>query len=290
MRLEHKNIYITVIMLILFLTVGCGTSKPSDKDLEDAEKKIEQAYKKSQPPSLDETKTQDGKTQTIEQPKKTQTATQDVKKTTTTQDPGKTEVKKTPDVVQKNTEPIKKTEPTQTSQTTTKPVDTTTTKTVTTTAQKPVETKKDPVSQPKKTETPKTVVSKDAGKDSKERNVEDVVKEKEIYKYSSHNKRDPFINPYGSNEEKDGTTSQQKLVDAEDVDFSKLNYRGIIQYGNELVAMLEDDAGRGVVLKVGSVIGGAKVESITREMVVLRRFVIKTEGQPREIILHKVTE
>lgn len=293
MRLLQWSFFTCIIMLFVF-SIGCGSNKPADKDLEEAEKKIEQAYKKSQPPALDEPKNQDSKTQTIEQPQKNTTVSTNVKTPVASKDSTKTEVKKTPETNKKQSDTVKNTEqkqPVKTPQTAQKDQKTTdTTKQTTTSAQKPVTTQKDTETQQKKVETKKTVVSKDSAKKPDERSVEDVVKEKEVYQYKSHNKKDPFINPYASEEKDSSTTQQQRLADTEDVDFSKLNYRGIIQYGNELVAMLEDDAGRGVVLKVGSVIGGAKVESITREMVVLRRFVIKTEGQPREIILHKVTE
>ncbi len=296
MRRTRWCIFLLCCMSVMVVLSSCGSSKPTDKDLKDAEDKIEQVYKKSQPPALDGKKTTDAQKQTIEQPIKSTTSKTDTTQSSKTptdatktditkKDTSKTDVKKPAEKPEssKKTDTVKNETTGKTTPDTGKTV--TTTQNVTTT-KKPQDS---PVTE-KKIDTKKTVVSKDAAKDPKERNVEDVVKEKETYQYKSHNKRDPFINPYATPEEKDGSTTQQSVVDAEDVDFSKLNYRGIIHYGNEVVAMLEDDSGRGIVLKIGSVIGGAKVESITREMVVLRRFVIKTEGQPRDIILHKVTE
>lgn len=283
------------LILILFLGVilggfvSCNSSKPSDNDIKAAEDQIKKKIDNSTvTPKLSDNKTPDFNQQNLNQKKSSEetkttvstdkTSSDKTVKTITPQDKTKSDLKNSDkNTVQKNTttqvkDDTKKVIP---SKDTTQKVATTDTK-----------------NQTQKDVTKNVVQTKELGQDKKERTIEDVVKEKEVYQYNSHNKRDPFINPYivDTTEDTSVNLNQRKGQEDENVDFSKLNYRGLIQYGNELVAMLEDEAGRGLILKVGSVIGGAKVESISKDMVILKRFVITNEGQPREIILHKVTE
>jgi len=284
-----RLIFILIMGVFLGIVASCNSTKPTDADIKAAEDQIKKKIDSSSViPKLSDNKTPDFNQQNINQKKSSdetktivpsdKNALDKTVKTTMTPDKTKIDPKKS----DKNT----------VQQNTTTPVKDDTKKVIPSKDSTQKVTTTDTKSQPQKDVTKNVVQTKELGQDKKERTIEDVVKEKEVYQYNSHNKRDPFINPYvvDSTENTSVILNQQKGQEDENVDFSKLNYRGLIQYGNELVAMLEDEAGRGLILKVGSVIGGAKVESISKDMVILKRFVITNEGQPREIILHKVTE
>ena len=111
----------------------------------------------------------------------------------------------------------------------------------------------------------------------------------EVYRYQDHSKTDPFLSPGDLSREKGGKLNTTLSGSREgEIDFSKFAFKATIQYGVEHVAVLEDSAGKGIILRVGEVFGGAKVISIDSERLVLRRLTVKNEDQSREIVLQRV--
>lgn len=110
-----------------------------------------------------------------------------------------------------------------------------------------------------------------------------------VYRYQDHSKTDPFLSPGDLSREKGGKLNVTLSGSREgEIDFSKFSFKATIQYGAEHVAVLEDSAGKGIILRVGEVFGGAKVISIDSERLVLRRLTVKNEDQSREIVLQRV--
>jgi hypothetical protein len=111
----------------------------------------------------------------------------------------------------------------------------------------------------------------------------------QAYQYKDHGKKDPFLSPADTVKDKSGKLTSGLAGSQEgEVDFSKFTFKATIKYGVESVAVLEDSGGKGIILRVGEVFGGAKVISITSEKIVLRRLTLKSEDQSREIVLQRV--
>ncbi|HDS03609.1 MAG TPA: hypothetical protein ENN72_07890 [Firmicutes bacterium] len=111
----------------------------------------------------------------------------------------------------------------------------------------------------------------------------------QAYQYKDHGKKDPFLLPADTVKDKSGKLTSGLAGSQEgEVDFSKFTFKATIKYGVESVAVLEDSGGKGIILRVGEVFGGAKVISITSEKIVLRRLTLKSEDQSREIVLQRV--
>ena len=117
-------------------------------------------------------------------------------------------------------------------------------------------------------------------------------KKKEVYVYNSHGRQDPFVKPFNEKIAAKKILNKKDSTDSDayenDFDFSKYFYKGTIKYGHESIGMIENKNGKGIILKVGDVIGGAKVVEITKEKIVLTRIAIRSRGQAKNIILHKV--
>ena len=141
-------------------------------------------------------------------------------------------------------------------------------------------------------EPPKSVTEKKAPAESPVPVKKETEPEKEVvevYRYQDHSKTDPFLSPGDLTREKGGKLNVTLSGSREgEIDFSKFSFKATIQYGAEHVAVLEDSAGKGIILRVGEVFGGAKVISIDSERLVLRRLTVKNEDQSREIVLQRV--
>jgi len=166
------------------------------------------------------------------------------------------------------------------------------------TAQKPLS-EKTPVPTGKKggvqtpaKEPPKSTISKKIPAESPVSEKKEAEPEKEtveVYRYQDHGKYDPFLSPGDLSRKKGGKLNVNMSVSREgEIDFSKFSFKATIQFGTEHVAVLEDSAGKGIILRVGEVFGGAKVISIDSERLIMRRLTVKNEDQSREIVLQRV--
>ncbi len=113
---------------------------------------------------------------------------------------------------------------------------------------------------------------------------------KPVYSYNPRGKRDPFKLPSGlsvGGEKKLTVAGMSGGKAPGEIDFAKFQLKATMNL-NGWTATLEDSSGKGVILRMGDVFGGAKVVSITSDTITLRRLKVLSEGQERNIILQKV--
>ncbi len=107
---------------------------------------------------------------------------------------------------------------------------------------------------------------------------------KETFTYDSQGKNDPFkieveSSSYGS---VSGESGEYQF------NFTRFKYKGMLSFGNEKKALIEDVNGKGIILKKGDAFGGAKVEEISKNEIILIKTYIESTGGSKKIILERV--
>lgn len=140
----------------------------------------------------------------------------------------------------------------------------------------------------KKSEPVKTVKPVTVKKPEEKKEEEKKEPVKVVYRYNPKGKRDPFLLPgvTAAGEKKSISVADLKAEKGSEIDFSKFQLKATLNL-NGWTATLEDSTGKGVILRIGDVFGGAKVVSITKDTITLRRIRILSEGQERDVVLKK---
>ncbi|TYB31386.1 MAG: pilus assembly protein PilP [Candidatus Mcinerneyibacterium aminivorans] len=107
---------------------------------------------------------------------------------------------------------------------------------------------------------------------------------KETFNYKSLGKRDPFESPISKSKLNQPQTSAQGGIE---FNYSRFSYKGIIELTSEKIALIEDSSGKGFRLKKGDSFGGAVVEEITKDRVILKKIQKEAGGTSKKIILEK---